>query len=321
MKQNHYGCLNQQFYSLGTLNEIQITFSRDFEESRAELLLGRAVQRVLEINDRMSVFKPDSDISKLNRSAGLQPVKLHADTIFLLDTANTVSEISGGAFDCTIRPLTELWGIGKKPNYIPSQTEINAFCRLTDYRDLIVDQTSCTAFLKKNGQAVDLGGIAKGYAADEVKRILIDGGISSALINLGGNIHAVGVRPDKTPWQIGIQNPAAITGEYLGSLAVKDKTIVTSGSNERFFMENGVLYHHLIDPRTGKPAQSGLLSVTAITDSSVNADALTTALFILGMEKGMELLHRFPADAIFITDNHQVYLSEGIKDKFTMKQS
>jgi thiamine biosynthesis lipoprotein len=170
--------------------------------------------------------------------------------------------------------------------------------------------------LKKTGQSLDLGGIAKGYAADEVRHILTKNGVKSAMINLGGNIVAIGRRPDGKPWQIGIQNPLQPTGIYLGVISAEDKTVVTSGCNERFFMKDGVRYHHIIDPRTGKPAQSGLLSVTAVCKNSAEADALTTALFILGQEKGLKLLKKFKAEAIFVKEDLSVFATPGLAKCF-----
>lgn len=312
------GCLIRRFEALGTCNEIRVYQCFQADTAAVEKALNDAVRRVNKIDDRMSVFKTDSDIARLNRNAGVKPVHLHPDTLKLLQTAVTFGEKSGGAFDCTIRPLIQLWGIGKKPNFIPKEQDISRTQQLVNYRDLMINPKKNTAFLKKPGQAVDLGGIAKGYAADEVKRILLEGGVSGALINLGGNIHTIGSNPDNQPWNIGIQNPTAETGDFLGIVSVIDKTIVTSGSNERFFMQNGIRYHHLLDPRTGEPAQSGLLSVTVVMKSSTKADALTTALFVLGIEKGMQLLYKIRADAIFVTESCQVYATQGIQKNFVM---
>jgi thiamine biosynthesis lipoprotein len=306
-------CKYRQFESLGTFNELRIFDCFD------DALLDFAVNRVREIDDIMSAFKPLSDISRLNQSAGEQPVPINPDTLYLLDYAKKISEMSEGAFDITIRPLVELWGISKKLNFIPTQGEIDEAKKLVDYRDIELDKSAGTAFLKKKGQAIDLGGIAKGYAAEEVKRILIEGGVTGSLINLGGNIITIGSQPDDQPWIVGIQNPSADTGEYFGVISTLDETIVTSGSNERFFIKDGVRYHHIIDPGTGKPAQSGLLSVTLVCDNSVDADALSTVVFVLGIKKSIGLLKKYEADAIFATEDCNVFVTEGIKDRFKMK--
>lgn len=298
---------SRQFKALGTFNEIKI-----FDKNDA--VLEEAVNRVLEIDYRMSAFKSNSDIGILNRYAGERPVKVHKETLNLLGLSKKMSELSGGAFDVTVRPLVELWGIGKKNDFVPSMREISKISRLVNYEDLVIDEKNCMAFLKKRGEAADLGGIAKGYAADEVKRILLRAGVSSAIINLGGNIVAIGERPDSKRWRIGLQNPAAVTGDYFGFVSVSDKTVVTSGVNERFFIKDGVRYHHIIDPKCGKPAESSLLSVTAVCENSVIADALTTAAFVLGVERGTKLLQKFNAEAVFVTDKFDIAATNGLKE-------
>ena len=300
----------KSFHALGTLNNIRLF---GCGEKRA---LDQALQRVSEIEQRMSAYLEDSDVSRINRNAGVDLVKIHPETAALIKKSITFSILSDGAFDITVRPLVELWGIGKKGNEIPPQEQIEHARSLVDYRKILLDEKSGRAGLKEKGQAIDLGGIAKGYAAEEVKRVLLENDVESALINLGGNIIAVGVQPDGRPWKIGIQNPVMPTGKYLGILSAADKTIVTSGSNERFFIKNGRRYHHIIDPRTGEPSQSGLLSITAVCGWSADADALTTSVFLLGPECGMKLIKMLGAEAVFVTEKLDVLASNGLKDNF-----
>ena len=307
--------IEKSFYALGTLNNIRIFGFCD------EAVLDAAVKRVLEIDDRMSAFKPQSDVSRLNQNAGNGFLEMHTETFELLRRSLAFSEMSGGAFDITVRPLAELWGIGKKGDYIPTEKEIQIAKRSVDYTKLILDEKTHRAALQDAGQAVDLGGIAKGFAAEEVKKILLQAGIKCALINLGGNILTIGTGPDGRPWKIGIQNPIAPTGKYLGVLSLVGKTIVTSGSNERFFIKDGIRYHHILDPRTGFPAQTGLLSVTAICGCSTDADALTTAIFVLGAEHGIALANELDAEVIFVTGNYDVIASNGLKDIFRLSNS
>jgi len=304
--------IDTQFLALGTINYIRV-YDHDDDN-----VLQIAINRVKEIEARMSSFLSDSDIMKINDNAGRGTVSIHEDTKFVLKAATHYSEHSQGAFDLTIRPLVELWGIGKKNNYIPSQQDMNEALKLVDYKGVILKEDLCVGGLRKPGQKIDLGGIAKGYAADEVKRILKDNNIKNAMINMGGNIITMGHPKSGELWKIGIQNPMAPTGSYLGVLALSEKTIVTSGSNERFFVKDGIRYHHLLNPRTGRPAQSGLLSVTVVSDCSMEADALTTALFVMGLEQGVRFLDRFHAEAIFITENLGIYLTDGLKDLFTV---
>jgi len=311
LKRAQFNCaIEKTFFALGTINLIKL-----FDNTK-ENVLEQAVARVLEIEDRMSAFKQDSDISQISKNAGLGYQRIHKDTFRLIQKAVEFGKLSNGAFDITIRPLVELWGINKKGSFVPSDTEIQETLPLVNYQDIQLNRRSRSVSLKNSGQAFDLGGIAKGYAADEVRRILRKNGIRSAMINLGGNVMAIGKRPDGKPWQIGIQNPLEPTGQFLGVLSIANKTIVTSGCNERFFIKDGIRYHHILDPRTGRPAQSSLLSVTAVCTCSTDADALTTALFILGPEKGMPLLRKMQAEAIFVFEDLSVTVSQGLTKNF-----
>lgn len=301
----------ETFFALGTMNMIS-AYGKNSEHA-----VRSAIERVNEISDRMSVYKAGSDIARINSSAGLESQEIHPDTYRLLKLSLGFSELSKGAFDITVRPLTKLWGIGKKHDYIPSEEEIGIALKLVNYRDLLFDGKGCRAGLRKAGQSLDLGGIAKGYAADEVRRILLGHGIIDALINLGGNIVAMGHREDGRPWQIGIQNPLSSRGEHIGTIEASDQTIVTSGSNEQFFIRDGVRYHHIIDPRTGFPAATDLLSVTSVCSCSTDADALTTAIFVSGITDSIRLLDSADAQAVFVTTNGDLFLTEGLANTFT----
>ena len=265
---------------------------------------------------KWSVFKPYSEISAINANAGVGFVSLSSDTMLLLKRSLYFSRITEGVFDITAAPLIALWGIGKKHNFIPSKKEISHVKRLCNYHGLILDETNSRAMLAHRGQSINLGAIAKGYAADEVKRILGESGIQNAMINLGGNIWAVGEGPSAQSWMIGIQNPMEPTGEAMGHLLVRDQTIVTSGSYEHFFIKNGMRYHHILDPRTGQPAKTNLLGITVIGNCSMDMDALATSVFIMGYEKGTQLIERMGAQAIFIDTSQNVFITKELRDKF-----
>lgn len=298
------------FFALGTVNTISL-FGMNNEEA-----LNRAYLRVLEINDRMSAFKEYSDVMKINRKAGIETQKINTDTFEVLRHALKFSRASKGAFDITVRPLTALWGFGTKQNYIPDRKQLEEALHLINYEDLELDEENYTAYLRKKGQSIDLGGIAKGYAADEVRQILQQYEIEDALINLGGNIIAMGHNPSGAPWRIGVQNPLSLRGQYIGTVKVVDRTIVTSGSNEQFFIKNGVRYHHILDPHTGYPANNQLLSVTVVCEHSIDADAITTALFIMDISESVQLLKRVNAEAIFIMENKDIFLTDGLVNNF-----
>lgn len=302
--------IQKSFNALGTINTITAA------GKNVESAIDEAQKRVLQIHRRMSAFEEDSDISKINKSAGIVAEQIKPDTFEILMKAKEFSEKSNGAFDITIRPLTALWGFRTKLNFIPSNKEVTRVLHLVNYKDLILDKKNLTAELIKEGQAIDLGGIAKGYAADEVKRIFSAHKIVDALINLGGNIVTMGSNFDGKPWNIGIQNPLEPRGKYIGTINLSNKTIVTSGSNEQFFIVNGRRYHHIINPRTGFPVNNKVLSVTVICDSSVDADALSTALFVSDFSMAKELLSSFSADAVYVMQDGNVFVSDGLKDKF-----
>ena len=303
------------FYALGTINAIT-AYGSGSEEA-----VNAAYERIIEIDDRMSAFKENSDVMKINNGAGIEAQEINSDTFEVLKCALKFSKASKGAFDITIRPITSLWGFGMKQNFIPDKDEIKKSLKLVSYQDLILDDKKTTAYLKNKGQAIDLGGIAKGYAADEVRRILMQYKVKDALINLGGNIEAVGCSPSGKPWRIGIQNPLSSRGEYVGIVKASDKTVVTSGCNEQFFVIDGVRYHHIIDPRTGYPVRNELLSVTVVCDCSIYADAVTTALFVQGFSESISLLKSINAEAVFIMKNKDIYVTEGLKDNFERSQN
>ena len=250
-----------------------------------------------------------SDVYRINHSQG-QPTQVEEETALLIEKALYYSELTDGAFDCTVAPLSILWDFPHASSP-PNSQEIRQALALVDYH--MVQVTGQTVTLQNPNAAIDLGGIAKGYIADRIKDYLKSQGIASALIDLGGNILAVGDKPDGSAWNIGIQKPFGQADSAITSLRVHDQSLVTSGVYERYFQENGVLYHHLLDPSTGYPADTGLYSVTILTAHSVDADALSTACFVLGPEKGMALIESLPeTEALFVTDSEELLYSEGL---------
>lgn len=200
----------------------------------------------------------------LNDAAGKEYVSLGEDTLYVLDKAKQYSEISKGAFDVTIGPLVKSWGVFTDNPKVPSKTEIDDLLNLVNYKDINIDFENSKAMLAKQGQIVDLGGIAKGFAADEAVEIYKKHGVKSAMISLGGNILTLGAKPDGRPWNVGIRNPRGKDSSYIGIVSVKDKAVVSSGDYERFFKKDGVRYHHILDPKTGYPANTGLIGTTII---------------------------------------------------------
>jgi len=282
------------------------------------------IDRMKEIEASMTINTPGGEINPLNDAAGLNPVPVSPSVMFLLNKSKEYGELSQGAFDVTIGPLVKEWGIFTDNPKIPSSDKINELLKLVDYKTLLIDTMNNTAMLPMKGQIVDLGGIAKGYAGNEAIRIYKENEITSGFINLGGNVVVLGTKPDGALWNIGVQNPRDVNGKIIGKLAVKDTAIVSSGDYERFFEKDGVRYHHILDPKTGSPSKSDLIGVTIVvdstivTDSSTDGDALSTSVFVLGLDKGRQLVESLKGvNAVFITEDKKVYVTSGLKDKFT----
>ena len=277
----------------------------------AEGALQALVGESLRLEKMLSRFVPESEISALNQAAGKSCRPVSAETFSILSEAKRLSVESAGAFDVTVGPLVDLWDFHHATSP-PSPSRIRQTARLVNYRDLTLYPGTCEAMLRRHGQSLDLGGIGKGYASDAFMRLLQSMGITSAFSNLGGNVSTLGTRPDGSPWRVGIRHPR---GEGLiGVVEVVGKAVVTSGDYELFFMDrSGRRYHHILDPRTGCPAASGLISVTVIADSAMQADALSTAVLASGIEKGLEWLKRCgTAQAILIDKHLNLYCSAGL---------
>lgn len=230
----------------------------------------------------------------------------------VIAAAVEIAQETDGAFDPAIGAITTLWDISGSPR-VPSPQEISEALALTDYKGVTIDGTNIS--LAKAGMKIDLGGIAKGYAADQAAGIYKKYGIESALADLGGNIFAYGKRPDGNDYRIGIRDPLGQEGETAAVLTVNDTSVVTSGVYERYFVEDGVTYHHIFDPKTGYPTDNGLVSVTIVCKNSMKADGLSTALFVMGLDKGLKFANaQDDMQAVFITKDRDVYVTDGLKE-------
>lgn len=302
-------------FLMGTMVKITI-----YDEVVDKEVLQKVFERISEIEDRMTINEKTgkSEIIRLNDSAGETYSKLSPDTFYVLKKGKYYSELSGGLFDITIGPLVKLWNIGNEKAAVPGETEINQKLSLVNYKNLILDEKNLSAQLNKQGMIVDLGGIAKGYAADEAADFLEEAGIEHAIVNLGGNILALNKKPDGSKWRLGLQDPYQPRGDYMGIVKLDDQSLVSSGTYERYFEVDGKRYHHILNPQTGYPEENSLVSISIITEESIDADALSTTTFLLGLEKGMEMIEGLEdTEAIFITDDKKVYISSGInKDTF-----
>ena len=298
-------------YAMGTV------ISQRIYSNNAEEISKKVMDKIRQIEEDMTINKPGGEINRLNDSAGRDFVKLSEDTLYVLEKAKEFSKISNGAFDVTVGPIVKEWGVFTDNPSVPSMERLQDLLNLVNYEDIIIDKNMPGAKLQKNGQLVDLGGIAKGFAADEAIDIYKQHNVKSAFINIGGNIVLLGDKPDGSLWKVGVRNPRGPEGSYIGIISAKDKAIVSSGDYQRYFEKDGIRYHHIIDPRTGYPSDSGLIGTTIVSELSIDADALSTATFVLGLEKGMDLIEKIEGvEAIFITRDKKVYITGGLVNSF-----
>jgi thiamine biosynthesis lipoprotein len=285
--------------------------------SRARGGLDAVRKEVARIEALLSRFLPDSDICRMNRSAGIRRERVSIETYEVLSQAVAFSQSAPGCFDVTVAPLVALWRTAAASLVPPEASSIERILPLVDDRDLILDAGQRTAGLRREGQSVDLGGIGKGVAGDRILEVYERFGVSSAYSNLGGNVVTLGCKPDGTPWQIGIQHPRQ-ENKLIGAVSVVNQAVVTSGDYQRCFIDRqGKRHHHILDPRTGYPADSGLISVSIVTDESVAADPLSTIVFVAGLERGLALLKGYPGtEAILVDTELEVYITPGLRTRF-----
>lgn len=263
-------------------------------------------------------FDENSQVSKINQMAGKAKVPVDPDLVHIVKFSQEVSDKLADSFDITIGPLTKLWGIGHKGEFVPSQAEIGAVLPLVNYHLVEVDTIENTVYLPKEGMMLDLGGIAKGYATDKAIEVLKAKGITSALVNAGGDVRVIGNKPDGKPWRIGIQNPRETEG-ISAKLALTDwDTMETSGDYQRFIIKNGIRYSHILNPRTGWQPNE-VASVTMVNNSSTYGDILSKPIFVLGVEKGLEILKQFPGnEAVIVTMEGKVIVTPGLEGKIEL---
>ena len=296
-------------YALGTVVRIKLY------DNQSPEVIDLIMARLNQIEDRMSYTREGSDIYKINHANG-EPVQIHPDTMFVLKRAVEFNHISGGTFDPTLGVLIDAWGIGSDRARIPSPDEIRSGLQTlgVDKIKFLSDDTVQV----ESGTELDLGAIAKGFAADEVAQICHDNDVHSAIIDLGGNVLALGDKSGEE-FLIGIRNPNAGTSSSLGVLPVSDLTVVTSGDYERFFEADGKRYHHILDYRTGYPVKSDLASVSIITNSSIEADGYSTSVYAMGLEEGKKFIDSQESlEAIFVTKDKHVIISEGLINIFKL---
>ena len=284
--------------SMGTVFEVSAYVANKYE---AEKVFNDVFKEINRLDYLMSNYKEESELSEINKNAASEPTTCDNELAYVIEQSLQYSDITDGAFDITIGPLMKKWGFFKEQGRIPDKEELESVLESVSYKNIIIEEKVKkslfrdpsivkTISFRNSGTQIDLGGIGKGNAVDMATRVLKGNGINSALINFAGNIYAYGAPPEKDSWVIGLQHPRKNEG-LLGSFDIRDKAVSTSGDYEKFFTIDGERYSHIIDPRTGNPVKD-IVSVTIVTDSATRADALSTGVFVLGLDKGMDLIEK-----------------------------
>jgi thiamine biosynthesis lipoprotein len=318
------GCAVQNLFAPKPYKETQFLMDTVIEITaygpRAEEGVKEAFAEIRHLHDITNNFDPNSEVSQISLQAGQTKMSVDPELFEIIKLSNQLSDKLDSVFDITIGPLTELWGVGHKGEFIPTQQEIDKVLPLVNYKLMQLDEANHAVFLPKAGMKLDLGGIAKGYAVDRAIEILKSKGIKSALINAGGDVRVIGNKLDQAPWRIGVQDPRNNEG-IIGALPLTQwDNMETSGDYQRFFMKDGERYSHILDPRTGRQPRS-ITSVTIVGNSSGDDDVLSTVLFIVGAERGMELLKQYPGtEAIFVTKDGKIVTTPGLEGKIEIQK-
>ncbi|GEN57861.1 FAD:protein FMN transferase [Halolactibacillus alkaliphilus] len=298
-------------FVIGTVVNISV-----YDEGHEDTVEG-AFDLIADWEQILSDEIDSSETSKINQMAGIEPVKVSAPVFHLVEESIRYGDLSDGGFDITTGPLTNLWRIGYDDARKPSQAEIDATLSVVDHEQVELDKENQTVFLPIEGMEIDLGAIAKGFIADEVVKYFDEQGVTTAIIDLGGNVYVKGNRPSGEAWTVGVQNPYLGRGQLLGRIRASDLSVVTSGIYERYLEVDGETYHHILDPDTGYPFENEIAGVTIASETSLAGDALSTAVFSLGLEDGLALIEDLPdVEAVFVTKDRRIVLSSGLTDTF-----
>lgn len=311
------GCAPQetvsQVFAMDTLMTLKIY--GDGDTVSAEEALKRLEERIYTIESELSVTREDSFIHKINTNCG-RTVAVSDDVTKLLTRTLEICEQTDGALDITAYSAVKAWGFTTGENRVPNQNELDELVKRIDYTQMQVMENGVVL---SDGMQIDLGAVAKGYTGDVLALGLREMGIESACLSLGGNVHTVGTKPDGTYWRVGIEDPE--TGGALAVVEVSDEAVVTSGNYQRYFEQDGEAYWHIIDPDTAAPARSGLSSVTIIGSEGLYCDALSTALFVMGLDEATDFWRAYrDFEAIFVEDDGDVFLTSGLKERFSLSE-
>lgn len=300
-------------FLMGTVVTVKI-----YDEDKEDIL-NIAFDRIKDLADKITSEEHDSEVSLINQHAGKESVEVSAEVFQLIHDGKLHSDQSDGLFDISIGPLTMLWHIGFPDARKPIQSEIDAVLPLIDHDNIVLDEAKQTVFLTQADMLLDLGAIAKGYITDEAVTVLKEHDVTSAIVDLGGNVFVLGNHPSGEQWNVGIQDPDATRGTTVGTIKQSNHSIVTSGIYERYVEVDGEKYHHLLDPSNGYPFMNDIAGITIITKSSTDADALSTVGFAKGIKDGIKYIEEFTeAEAIFISHDNEVYTTKGLDGHFEL---
>ncbi|MDP4108828.1 MAG: FAD:protein FMN transferase [Bacillota bacterium] len=302
---------NRQFFTMDTVIDLSVYSD---SKSGVKTALDAAEKEFFRIAALCDRFSAGSEVSKINKNAGKEPVKVSDDVFLMISDSLSWANRTGGAFDITVGPLMDLWDFGKEKNSPPSEAEIKKALIKCGYGKVILNKNNKTVFLTQPGMALDLGGIAKGYATDRAASVLRKSGIRSGIINAGGNIFVIGGRPDGQKFMVGVQNPRE-QGSVIAVLPLSDKAAVSSGDYQRYYIYEGVRYCHILDPKTGYPAK-GVTETTVIGGSAEICDILSTSLFVMGREKGYDFASALSEidGAMFATEDKRIRATPKLKE-------
>ncbi|HHZ06013.1 MAG TPA: FAD:protein FMN transferase [Clostridiales bacterium] len=301
----------QQIYAMDTVMTLTLYSDSTTQE------IAQATAEINRLERLFSATIEDSDISRITSNAG-SFVTVSKDTVDLVDIAIMVSKMTQGALDISVYPVVKAWGFTTGDYTVPDATTINSLLPYVDYNKITVDRENLSIKIEE-GMALDLGAVAKGYTSAKVSALLKSMGETAGVVNLGGNVETLGSKPDGDKWSVAVEYPN--TSNYFCKLSLGETSVITSGAYQRNFEQDGTVYHHIIDPSNGNPANNGVVSSTVLADNSAMGDGLSTALYVMGVEKAIRLYQQYKSfDFILLDSNNTVYVTQGLKESFTLAQ-
>lgn len=310
---------SKDYFALDTHINLRVDDHKD-----GKAIIKMAIEKIKELENKMSISIKESDVYKINKMSGIAPVKVSEETFYVIKKAIDYSMLTDGIFDITLYPIIKLWDINSYTSEVPGEAEILDRLKLVNYKKVSLNEEKREVFLEQEGMMIDLGGIAKGYIGDQILELLKSKGVEHAIINLGGDVLVIGSRVDGTPWRVGVADPrlSRTSNQHFAVIKAVEQTVITSGDYERFledtYEQTGIRYHHIFDPETGYPSAYGISSVTIVSEHAIDADALATALFNMTMEEGAKLINELDGfEALIVDENMELLKTDGMKVEFT----